>query len=274
MAVVLMGILSIAMHRLIATGGRFFREHSSRIEVGHNLRAAVSILASEVRELDSGGGDLSEINPRSMTYRAMRSTAFVCAEPEPTGGQLVIFREPVLGLRPLEAGRDSALVFSEGISGTVEDDRWLTAAVDRVEPGPACQSGSEGPLVRLSGLGSSGLVGVRGGAPVRAFQPTRIRSYQDASGATWIGLSEWRESSGWSVTQPIVGPLAPQGFSIGYMDSGGAPTADPSQVALVRFDLTMMASHRALLRVAGHVTDSLSTVVSLRNRTRPANAEP
>ena len=76
-AVVLLGVVVSAAYRLMVTGGRFFREHSSRIEVADNLRTAVSILTSEVRELDSGGGDLGDISDQSLTYRAMRSTAFV-----------------------------------------------------------------------------------------------------------------------------------------------------------------------------------------------------
>jgi len=270
-AVVLTGIVSTSIYRLITSGGRFFRQHSSRIEVGENLRAAASFLASEVRELSSDGGDLVEINASSMTYRAMRSTAFVCADPDEAGSELLISREPMLGLRALEAGRDSVLVLAAGdpMAGA---DPWIAAAVTRVELAAACPSGSQSLRVSLSGLDSNRLAGVRLGAPVRAFQPTRIRSYRDASGATWIGLSEWRDSTGWSVTQPIVGPLAPRGFSIAYLDEGGALTADPSLVALVRFDIAMIGSLRSLPAASAAPADSLTTVVSLRNRRRPANA--
>ncbi len=269
MAIVLLGVAASAVHRLMTTGGRFFREHSSRIEVAYNLRTAVSILASEVRELDSGGGDLCEIGAQSLTYRAMRSTGFVCRNPGAAAEQVVISTEPVLGLRPVEEGRDSVLIFSEGHLATIWDDRWLTAAVDLVEPGQVCPSGSEGLRLRLSGLDSAKLDGVRAGAPVRAFQVTRVRSYQDASGVTWLGLSEWRQSSGWSVTQPIVGPLAPRGLTISYFDPSGAPTSDPSRVAIVRFGITMAGSLRSLPARSGGVRDSLIAIVSLRNRRRP-----
>jgi prepilin-type N-terminal cleavage/methylation domain-containing protein len=263
-SLVLAGVIGLAAYRLISATGRFFENHSFRIATSDHLRMAVSILVGELRELDSRGGDLVDISQSSVTYRAWRSIAFVCDRPTPGEVSLTVSEEPFLGLRRIERGRDSLLIFSEGVSWLPDDDVWLSAAVTATSRGAACESGAPGVRLTLSGPVSGDLSRVPHGAPVRAYQLTRLRGYPDGDGTIWLGLSEWREGSGWSTMQPIVGPLAGRGFRLRYLDELGQATTDPTAVALI--ETTVVAAYPLRPLGAGSAGDSLVVLVSLRNR--------
>ncbi len=269
-SLLLLAVFSTAVMILLVQGQRSYGLQVERMQVQGTLRTGVAIITQELRGLgsgDSSGPDLLEMMPGAVTYRAMRGTYFVCRSPDTEDNELVVFRDPSYGLRRLEAARDSLLFFAENDPGQASDNAWRSAAVAYVRQGAFCPGMAEGFGVGIAG---AALRGVAVGAPVRAFQVSQIRLYDDRSGQHWIGLREWRQSSGWSSTQPVVGPMASDGLRLSYLNVRGEPTNVPQEVIQVGMTLTGVGERRwiALAGSRGFVRDSLSTYVTLRNRSR------
>lgn len=269
----LSAVLSTAIIGLLVQGQRSYRQQIERVQVQANLRTGIAIIAQEMRELgngDSSGSDLLEMMPSSVTYRAMRSTHFLCNTPVPGSEEVVVWTGLSYGLRQLESGRDSLLVFAENNPALESDNAWRTAAVVSVRRGLYCPGPAEGIRIGVAGVV---LAGVDNGAPVRAFQVTRMLLYADRAGQHWIGLREWRQNSGWSITQPVVGPISANGLNLSYLDSQGHTMTLPERVAMVWMTLTGVSERRwiALAGSRGLVQDSLHTLVTLRNRRRGEN---
>jgi prepilin-type N-terminal cleavage/methylation domain-containing protein len=266
-SLVLGSLVAFAMHGVISAANRFFQELSQRTQVSDRLRTAISAVAGELRELDSSGGDLIAIAPSSVTYRASRSTQFVCQAPSGADSVLTVYRNLSFGLRQVAPGRDSVLVYAERGHARRNDGHWLTSAVtSRTER--VCPSGDPGVGLALAGVSGLELSQVPTGAPLRAYQTTRLRLYHDRTGTAWLGLSEWREGSGWSATQPLVGPLEDQGFRLEYVDGLGAATGSPTAVRQVRITVVALGSASGQ-RIQGALRDSITTLVTLRNRPLP-----
>ena len=265
-ALLLLGVVATGTVRIITGSMRSFRRQAARSQIQASLRTAVAIVASELRELGSGG-DLIEIAPASITYRAMRKTAFLCRTPDPRQSEITLWRTPAYGLRQLEAGRDSILIFAENDPRIAGDNTWLSAAVVAVVGGDFCPGRLAGFRVRLSGISQGSLAGVDNGAPVRGFQVTQLLLYHDSRRVYWLGWKEWRLGSGWSITQPVLGPLAPAGLRFDYLDSSGRATDSPSRTAVITLKLVAQSSGRAVAVAGanGMVTDSVTTSVALRN---------
>lgn len=272
-ALVLMGIVSTAIYSLLVNNQRLYRQQTQRVELNDNIRSAMAILPSDLRELETGdpaGSDILEISTSSIKYKAMRSLYFVC-QPQPAGtpvnaGELVL-DATLFGLRQLDPDLDSLLVFSDRDPMLSTDDRWLHLNVTQVQSGNACPNNT--PSLRVSVNPSINATdGVYAGSPVRGFELVEVRSYQDVSGADWLGLERYSKLSGWSTIQPVVGPLAPNGFRLAYYGVDGLPTADPAQVA--RVAITVVGQTPEPVRLTngtmGYVTDSLVTQVAVRNR--------
>jgi prepilin-type N-terminal cleavage/methylation domain-containing protein len=265
-ALLLLGVVATGTVRIVTGSMRSFRRQAARSQIQTSLRTAVAIVASELRELGSVG-DLIEIAPASITYRAMRKTAFLCRTPDPRQSEITLWRTPAYGLRQLEAGRDSILIFAENDPRIAGDNTWLSAAVVAVVGGAFCPGRSSGFRVRLSGMIQGSLAGVDNGAPVRGFQVTQLLLYHDSRRVYWLGWKEWRLGSGWSITQPVLGPLAPAGLRFDYLDSSGRATDSPSRTAVITLKLVAQSSGRAVAVAGanGMVTDSVTTSVALRN---------
>src|SRR5260370_42614846 len=86
-ALVLLGIVSAAVYRVLVNNQRLYMAQTQRIDLSQNIRAAGSILPAEFRELDASEGDITAMTPTSITIRAMRWLGFACNVP-PLGGPL------------------------------------------------------------------------------------------------------------------------------------------------------------------------------------------
>jgi len=265
-ASLLLGVVTSAGWSIATQVLQSYRWQAAHAQLQSSLRVGVSVIGSELRELGGGsasGGDLIELNSTSITYRATRHMSFLCRPPDSQRRELVVWRAPSYGLRQLEAGRDSILVFAENDPILESDNAWLRAAIVSVAGGSLCPGNTKGIRLGLAGVSSGSLTGVERGAPVRGFQVTRMLSYEDRQSTAWLGLKEWKGGSGWSVTQPVLGPLAPNGLRFEYLDGNGRPTSQPGDVAVVA--ITLVARSYGRVARFGHITDSLSTFVALRN---------
>ncbi|UCD25716.1 MAG: prepilin-type N-terminal cleavage/methylation domain-containing protein, partial [Gemmatimonadota bacterium] len=229
------GIIALESHRLQA----------SRAQLQSSLRLGVSLLASELRELGGdglNGGDVVELDATSITYRAMRNASFLCRSPDSRRREIVVWAQPSYGLRRLEANRDSVLIFAENDPVISSDNEWLRAAVVSRGGGSVCPGGRDGVRLGLVGVPGSLLTGVQRGAPVRGFQVSRLLYYEDRQSTGWLGLREWRGGSGWSVTQPVLGPLAPDGLRLEYLDATGRTTERAGSVAVIAVTLVAQSA--------------------------------
>lgn len=269
-ALVLVGIVSTALHQLLVNNQRVYRQQTQRVEVNSNARAAMALLPNDVRELDAGdpaGSDVVGMTASSFTYKAMRGLYVLCQPPNTGALQVTVSRALAFGLRPLDASQDSILILAENNPDTRSDDAWLHADVTSVTTGTACPGGAASLQLQLAGVTGAELGGVFDGSVLRSFEVVRVSHYPDASGVYWMGGSTYRKASGtWSATEHIVGPLSAAGMQLAYYDTAGNVTADPTAVARVGIGVESRSS--LAVRAAGgtdHLLQDLMTHVALRN---------
>jgi prepilin-type N-terminal cleavage/methylation domain-containing protein len=273
-AMVLMGIISTAIYSLLNNNQRVYREQTARIEMNQNVRAAVSILPMELRELDASdpnGSDIVAMNASSIAYNAMRNLHFLCQAPNTAALQVTLAATPWFGLQALDETAHLFLLFAENDPATRTDDAWLHVNSTVRTNGTACPGGAASITLTLTGTTTAALTGVTNGAPIRGYVVTRVQSYQDANGDYWLGMQvQNKTTTAWGTMQPIVGPVTASGFNLAYYDSDGAVTAVPANVA--RVAITVEGLTNDPVRGPGgtlqHITSSLLTQVALRNNRR------
>ena len=279
-ALVLLGIVSAALYRVLANNQRLYMAQTQRIDLSQNIRAAGSILPAEFRELDASEGDITAMSATSISLRAMRWVGFACNTP-PLGGSLnpvsVIVRGGAPG-QPLFFGargirdNDGILIYYDGDKNSRLDDFWATGTITASPNGQNCDDGTNGQRlllnINLLGLGANLPGAIPLGAPVRGWEPVTYALYQQAGDTSWyVGF----QPSG-ATMQPLIGPvLAGNGLQFQYFDANGNVTAVRAQVA--RIDVTVRARTGAAIRAGGQaaaatIVDSVVTSVALRNNRR------
>ncbi len=266
-ALVLLGIVSAALYRVLVNNQRLYQAQTARIDLSQNIRAAGSILPAEFRQLDASEGDISVMSATSISIRAMRWLGFLCSPPALGGGLngvAIIIRggapgQPLFfGARGINNNTDSLLVYYDGDPTTRADDFWA----------PDGTNGQRLILnVNLLGLGANVAGAIPVGAPVWGFERVTYSLYQQAGDTSWyIGF----QPAGGSM-QPLIGPVLTNGLTFTYYNAAGAVTAVRSQVA--RIDITVRARTTSAIRAGGQAArltavDSVVTSVALRNNRR------
>ncbi|HXO85018.1 MAG TPA: prepilin-type N-terminal cleavage/methylation domain-containing protein, partial [Gemmatimonadales bacterium] len=77
-ALVLLGIVSTAIYRVLVNNQRLYMAQTQRIDLSQNIRASNTILSAEFRELDAFDGDIIAMSADSILVRGMRWLSFVC----------------------------------------------------------------------------------------------------------------------------------------------------------------------------------------------------
>ena len=85
-SLVIMGIVATAIYRVLVNNQRIYQAQTQRIDLSQNIRAAGTIMPSELREADANEGDITTISPTSITFRG-RIRPF-CRSPTFTEGNL------------------------------------------------------------------------------------------------------------------------------------------------------------------------------------------
>ena len=280
-ALVLLGIVSAALYRVLVNNQRLYMAQTQRIDLSQNIRAAGSILPAEFRELDASEGDITAMSATSITIRAMRWLGFACNVP-PLGGALgavsVIVRggapgQPLFfGSRGIDNSKDGVLIYYDGNQNSRLDDFWATATITSAPNGQNCDDGTNGQRlilnINLLGLGPNVAGAIPLGAPVRGWELVNYQLYRPAGDTSWyVGF----QPSGAATPQPLIGPVLTNGLTFQYYDVNGNPTAVRAQVA--RIDVTVRARTAAAVRAGGQaaaatMVDSVVTSVALRNNRR------
>lgn len=283
-ALVLLGLISTAIYRVLVNNQRLYMAQTQRIDLSQNIRAAVTILPAEFRELDAFDGDIIAIGPDSITIRAMRWLSFVCVPPFLDGngaGRQMIIRggDPgesmYFGSRPINETTDSLLIYNDGNQTIRTDDYYVPGRIAATPGKQVCPAVGAVPAMPGTRIIFDGnflpLTNVAGaitlGAPVRGFERVTYRLYQPSGDTSWyVGM----RPSGQTI-QPLVGPVLANGLTFQFFNAAGNVTAIRTQVA--RIDITVRARTAAPVRSGGQaplraIVDSISTSVALRNNRR------
>jgi len=284
-ALVLLGLVSAALYRVLVNNQRLYMAQTQRIDLSQNIRAAANILPAELREIDAAEGDIISMSPTKLEIRAMRWIGFVCVQPV-LGGALnpvtMVVRGGVpgaplfFGARGMNITTDTMLIYYDGDPTSRNDDYWARGTFTGVAPvvqncpDPIVPP-QQGRLVtfnlNLLGLGLNAAGAIPVGAPVRGYEHVIYQLYQPAGDTSYyIGF----QPAGGSM-QPLVGPLLTNGLTFQYYAADGSVTAVKNQVA--RVDITVRARTISAVRGGGQapaatVVDSISTSVALRNNRR------
>lgn len=271
-ALVLTSLVGAVVLGLMTTVQRASAAQAERLLLQANLRTGALVVSAELRELASGpsGTDLLDIANDSVTYRAPRGLGFTCAV-APT--QVKILDTPAMpfsATRGIVASRDSLLLFVEGDTATEADDSWLRLPITGAATttcGTRTAIGVTTPNL-LAGLPGGLLDAVVVGGPVRTEEVMRLKGYASA-GRRWVGATS---VSGGDVVQPILGPLATDGFRLAYYSGDGTVATTPAAVRQVELTLIVRSERAVAPPGAGsantNLEDTLVTRIALRNAPR------
>jgi hypothetical protein len=104
---------------------------------------------------------------------------------------------------------------------------------------------------------------------MRTFEPVVYKLYQ-SGGKNYLGT--YSKAVAGETIQPVLGPLAANGFRLDYLDSLGNTTATLGNIRSIHVTLVGMTDQK--VNVAGsfntttQVVDRLGTLVTLRNTLR------
>jgi hypothetical protein len=240
---------------------RLTRAQSARVALQSSVRAGALIVANELSELNSAiGGSTSQndvlaLGAHAVTYRAARGVGFVCQAAGP--GVIRLARSSFSAHRDPQAGRDDVLVFVPGDSAAGSGDTWVAVRIAGVATTFACPDGNPGITLTLSASPSPLLL--ENGTPVRVVEPMELRLYPSEE-TWWLGA---RSVNTGEAIQPLVGPLASDGFRLEYLNALGGPTVDRTRIRSIR--VTIRAVEAAADASGPPLTEELTTQVALAN---------
>ncbi len=271
-ALVMFAVVSGSIYTILITNQRTYQQQAARVNLNSNVRTAASFLPGELRELnasDSLQSDIVAMDASFIRYKAMRNLYFLCQAPIGVD-DIVLWQDPWFGLRSLDSGLDSVMIFADGSESSRLDDRWVHAGAFQVSTGTECPGAAPSIRVKLKRVSTPGLAGVRNGAPVRGYEVMELSLYQDTYGDYWLGTSRYlKGASVWSAIDPLVGPLSSSGVQLTYFDTLGTVTTDPRSVA--RIGVTVTGESDPVRSSSGSVepvTVELVTSIALRNNIR------
>lgn len=284
-ALVLLGLVSAALYRVLVNNQRLYTAQTQRIDLSQNIRAATNILPAEFRQLDASDNDITAMGPDSISIHALRWTSFVCIAPVLNGtaaGRSMTIRggqpgQPMFfGSRGILVGTDSISVYLDADPTSRLDDYYVPGRLTNAVSGPAlCPAvppglAQPGTTITWDGnffAGNNVAAAIPVGAPVWGFERVTYKLYQSPTdGLYYIGYGPTGGAK-----QPLIGPVLTNGLTFSYFDSTGAVTAVRTRVA--RIDITVRARTAIAVRRGGTapaqtIVDSVVTSVALRNNRR------
>lgn len=246
-------LLMLSMFQTIVVQQRGFTVQGAVMDARQTLRAGLEVLANELREVSSLGGDVIQIDADSLHVRAADNFALVCA---------VSTSNPVITVRTLGstfAVGDSVFVFADNNVAAASDDVWLKGQISGVDTTVTCGGQRAQALTLGTALAAAAAVdSVRIGAPVRNF--TNYGFGLTSSPQGWY-LSRWTDVSSSRIVGPLEGPGV--GLEFDYRNEFGVATTVPGDVRQVT--VTLRAQRSARHADGAFVGDSLIATIYLRN---------
>ncbi|MGD2068070.1 MAG: prepilin-type N-terminal cleavage/methylation domain-containing protein [Gemmatimonadota bacterium] len=231
---VLGSLLLLAVYQILVTNQRTYRENAEQVNAQQTLRVAMDILAAELQEISTAGGDLVTVSTTSLDYWALSRFGLVCG---------IDYGPPVvLTVRKAEAFFDSGdriIVFADNDEDFTTDDAWIPALVTAIDTtGVTCDGEVAQDLTFGAQQARFTADSVRTGAPIRSQVASRVGKVE-YGGQPYLAL----ERNG--VTSPIAGPL--DGLRFDYYDEDGNTTGNASEVH--RIEVSIAAGTRLTMTV-------------------------
>jgi hypothetical protein len=255
-----------AVHRLVVSSLRLSRTQAAQIELQSNLRTAVIVIASEIRQLNGvrGGSaeqiDILSFSSTALTYRAARGIGFLCAPA--AAAQLRVARGTFSGIRDPQPLRDVAYLL---VDASPEPDRqtWVQLPITDVAAAVVCESGEA--AIGLTTSAAAALAAAPG-TPVRFYETMELRVYQ-SDGRWWLGA---RSVDTGEAIQPVAGPLdGPDGLRFEYRNGNGAATTDPGEIKSIVLTVRGTTENSIAGADGEPLIEQLAAQVALRNTPAP-----
>ncbi len=216
-----------SVFKLIGGQNTNYRHQRELMDLRDNLRGALVVLSSELRQLSAAGGDIYAMSPESLMVRSVTWYGTVCEKHN---------LQPRYGLSHMHGDfgalvGDSAMVFAAGITGDA-DDRWgIIEITNQWSSGgglSSCRWGaSPDRVIEFAG----DTTGIKIGGPIRGFRVVQYGTFLK-DGRWWLG----RKDGPGAPYQKMAGPLrAPALGGLEFLpyDALGAATTDPLAVHTV-----------------------------------------
>lgn len=251
---VLGSLIVAAAYQVLMVNQRTYTVQNAQVQAQQSTRAGMDLLFAELREVSRAGQDVRGMGPDTLRIRAARNFGLACAV-DVAAGTLDVRR-----VGSWFSQGDSVVVLAENRTNTAADDDWVHGLVLNRDTTITCGGAAAQRLTvtAVATAATSGPDTVRVGAPVRSYSYYTYGLFT-IDGEPFLGRRE-----GGGTPMPLVGPLrASSGLEFRYLDSLGAVTTNPVDVAQVEVTLRTLSSARA--PNGEPVEDSLSTRVKLRN---------
>lgn len=277
------GVVAAAFLRTVHQSLRFLHDHTVLVEQRAQLQAASHVTTSLLADASPIDGDLLTLFDSAAAFRATIGTTLACR----TSGATVEI--PPLKLSsgiPLSAFTDQpkpgdvVARFDQGPLDSWIDDHWALHTITAIHTltGACSTTPFVDPVTDAAKVGwaldlTPPPPPTSTATPLRLLRPLRLALYH--SSPDWmLGFTEWNAgTTTWNLIQPVAGALTggagkPPGVHWTWIDSVGAPTAIPGQVASLH--ATFRAPTRSPIRHQGRTTgpriDSLGVRLAFRNR--------
>ena len=201
-------------------------EHTARHQ---SLLTSAHMIRAELGGLSPRSGDLAQIGPEVLQYRATRATGWVCGR---TSDGLLLASGLLRALRLPVSGRDSALL----LVPAGDSVGWVAQPVIAPPRTGTCPSDGAQALVVPIPAGTLDAAVIPG--PLLVFEVMELRAYRSGTD-WWLGL---RSVSSGETIQPVTGPFTAAGVLFRFLDEAGAEVTDPSQVRRIAVFLRGPAS--------------------------------
>ena len=260
----------LRQQRFFAAAARFDAARTS-------VRQAADILSADLRPLSPRDGDLYVLAPDFVEFRLLLGASVLCTIAAARDAAVLppLRAASALGLTSWVSSPvagDTVLVFDEGGSGAA-DDRW-TRHVLTADPSAGANCPTASGFTSSAAEAAAGwqiqirpplAASVAPGAPLRFVRRARYELYRAADAKWYLGFVDCLSTrmTPCAVVQPVSGPYDAAGIRFGYLDSLGALTMAPPDVALITIDIR--ASAPAADPASPPRRDSASAVVALRD---------
>jgi type II secretory pathway pseudopilin PulG len=253
--IVMTAVLGVMISQL-----RRYELQTQTADASETVRGAAAFLGEQFRSVSAARGDLTNLNPFSVTVRAVQGNAVACAKDNtlpryaldmPSG----TFQSTI---------DDSVLAYSPS-SGT-----WKSLKVAAVWTNPAavgmaaCAAPSTATPDLVIEVVPGDTAGIGIGSDMIAFRRTQYGIFQQG-GRWWLGRRLMSADQYDRLTGPLMSP-ADSGLVFHYFDAAYAETADSSRVVQVQVVLRAQ-SYRRVRTGAGVAErrDSTAFAVAIRN---------
>ena len=278
---VLFLIVSGATFSLLTNTQRVSRAQAERTDMQTNMRAGALIVPAELRTIgydrdvtgtgNAAGTVMSDIlgmAADSIAFRAVRSSGIIC---NTAANSYVIDNGGAgfyTGYRAPVPGRDTLMVFGEMDPSTSSDDAWFRKRITATAAGNCAAAYGSRAGTALTTVDVVPGDSITLGAPFHTFE---VMSYKLIQGADNRWYLNARSLSGGEAYQPMLGPLAPNGFRLDYFDVNGNVTAVPRDVRTIQVTLIGQSTNRVSSMGSSNqqlALDSVVTRVAMRNAMR------